>query len=446
MLRHRIIVCLTGATALVGLPSCTDTPLEQEVHSSEAMESQSAQLRRVAEGKRLFSEALPHTNGRSCTTCHVLDDGLALSPANVAARLAARPDDPLFHRLDADDPDAEVLTFENLKRGLVRVTLPLPANMDVIDTEGNVITPADRNVSVWRAVPSVADTAISGPFQFDGREATLEAQAQAAISSHSEGGTVEPSVLRRMADFQRSEFTSGRALFVAGLLDSGVPLERIPTPEDFMWLTPQEQRGRDVYKRACEGCHGGATTNQMIHPVLFQQIAATGPVLKPDGNMVFTVDPVAGPVPAVAARADGRFVNVGFGTFTYLGQLAVTASGDPLDPTPALDAQGMPIVGPNFIPQWFTTDPGRALITGNPEDFEAFDMPPLRGIAKTAPYFHDNTFETLKDVVDAYSQLILPLLPPLGLPPTQPSGTPGGAPESLSPKEKQDLLRFLERL
>ena|GEM_PF-692957 len=481
MLRQRIIVCLATATALGGPWGCSDAAPDEAPPSIENMASQAAHLRHIAEGKRLFSEALPHTNGRSCATCHVLEDALALSPANVAARLAARPDDPLFHRLDADDPTAEVLTFENLKRGLVRVTLPLPANMDVVDTEGNVITPADRKVSVWRAVPSIADTALSAPFQFDGRAATLEAQAQEAIISHSEGGPVEPTVLKRIADFQRSEFTSGRALFVAGLLDFGVPLDRIPTPEDFMWLTPQEQRGRDVYQRACAGCHGGAATNQMVHPVLHQQIAATGPVLNPDGNVVFTLDPEAGPIPLAAPRANSQFVNAGFGIFTYLGQLGqfpaynasaglpryrfrfyadatrqqavtelppipVTASGDPLDPTPALDADGMPIVGPNFIPQWFTTDPGRALITGNPEDFEAFDIPALRGIAKTAPYFHDNAFETLEDVVDTYSQLILPLLPALGLPPTQPSGTPGGAPESLTPREKQELLRFLARL
>ncbi|AKQ64585.1 hypothetical protein A176_001497 [Myxococcus hansupus] len=481
MLHMRIIAGLTGVIALGGLAGCLDGSPGGDDSSEETTESQAAHLRRVAEGKRLFSEALPHTNGRTCATCHVLDDALALSPANVAARLATQPDDPLFHRLDADAPDAEVLTFENLKRGLVRVTLPLPANMDVIDAEGNVVTPADRNISVWRAVPSIADTAISGPFQFDGRAATLEEQAQVAITSHSEGGTVEPSVLRRIADFQRSEFTSGRAFFVAGLLDLGVPLDRIPTPEDFMWLSPQEQRGRDVYKRACEGCHGGAATNKMVHPVLHQQLAATGPVLKPDGNLVFRRDPVAGPVPLQAPRANSQFVNVGFSLFTYLGQLGqfpaynasallpryrfrfytdatrqqavtelppvpVTASGDPMDPTPALDANGLPIVGPTFFPQWFSTDPGRALITGNPEDFEAFDMPALRGIAKTAPYFHDNAFETLEEVVDAYSQLVLPALPALGLPPVQPSETPGGDLESLSPAEKKNLLRFLQRL
>ena len=37
--------------------------------------------------------------------------------------------------------------------------------MDVIDTEGQVITPADRKVAVCRAVPSIQDTAITGAFR-----------------------------------------------------------------------------------------------------------------------------------------------------------------------------------------------------------------------------------------------------------------------------------------
>jgi hypothetical protein len=79
-----------------------------------------------ASGRALFSQALPGSNGRSCATCHALDEATALSVENVEARLAANPNDPLFHPLDADDPDAAELTFEHLRKGLIRVTLPLP--------------------------------------------------------------------------------------------------------------------------------------------------------------------------------------------------------------------------------------------------------------------------------------------------------------------------------
>lgn len=480
MVRRRLIACLAGAIALGALPGCSSPAPEVEQGQPPAEAEAALASQRAPSGKRLFSQAFPNTNGRSCSTCHVLDESTVLRPANVEARLASNPGDPLFNRLDADDPDAAVLTYEHLKKGLVRVILPLPANMDVIDTQGQVITPPDRKVFVWRAVPSIQDTAITAPYQFDGREATLEGQAQSAVTSHSEGGTIPPAQLRSIADFERGEFSSVRARFVAHLLEDGVPLDRVPTPEDFMWLTAQEQRGREVFKAGCEGCHGTATTGQIAHPGL-KEAASRFPLTRPDGNVVFTVDPVAGPVPVTAPRTDDDFINVGFGIFTYLGQLGqfpaynasvelpryrfrfytdgtrqqqvtdlppipVTASGEPYDPTPAVDENGAPIVGPNFIPQWFTSDPGRALITGNPLDFEAVDVPPLRGIARTAPYFHDNSHETLVDVVNTYSQFILPLTPQLNLPPVHPPEFPGGPPESFSPAQKQDLLRFLQRL
>jgi cytochrome c peroxidase len=63
-------------------------------------------------------------------------------------------------------------------------------------------------------------------------------------------------------------------------------------------------------------------------------------------------------------------------------------------------------------------DPGRALITGRADDFfpfppgafdhlNAFKISPLRGIAKTAPYFHDNSAKTLKAVAAHYREFFL---------------------------------------
>lgn len=428
-------------------------------------------------GKPLFEMAIPGSNGRSCATCHVLEENTTLSPANVRARLEANPDDPLFDRLDADDPDAAVLTFEHLAKGLVRVLLPLPPNMDVIDLEGNVVTPPDRTIFVWRGVPTVANSAITGPYQLDGRAASLEEQAQAAIEAHSEGPKVGPEPLARVADFQRSLFTSPRAWFVSELLDFGLPLHEIPIPEDFMPLSAPEKRGRDVYESACQACHGSASTDRIVdrqvHDLFFAALA-------PDGNVRFEIRD-GQPTAVLAPRPDDEFLNVGFGVASYLGQVGVlpafnadvdlpryrfrfyadgardevvtdlppipvTESGDPLDLRPALDERGAPIVGPNRVPQLFTTDPGRAAVSGDPADFEAFDVPQLRGIAGTAPYYHDNSHETLQDVIDSYSRFLLASIPPLALPAVHPPEAPGSPPESLSVQEKSDLLAFLRRL
>jgi hypothetical protein len=103
-------------------------------------------------------------------------------------------------------------------------------------------------------------------------------------------------------------------------------------------------------------------------------------------------------------------------------------------------------VGPALVPEPFTVDPGRAVISGDPYDWEGFDVPQLRGISKTAPYFHDGSAPDLAAVVDEYSRLILAADPVLNLPYAFPPEAPGLPPEVLSPVEKKQLLAFLGRL
>ena len=442
-------------------------------------QAQAAALRSAGAtlGKKLFEQPFAGSNGRACSTCHVLEEATTLRPESVTARLQANPSDPLFAGLDADDPDAAELGFEHLQKGLVRVVLPLPDNMDVIDFDGKVITAPDRTIFVWRGVPSVADVAFTGPYQLDGREPTLQTQAQGAITSHSAGPRVSRFELDRIAQFQRGLFSSPRARFVALMQSLGVPEAEIVVPEKHLPLSDAERRGRDVYGAACVSCHGGATTDRIVDRAVADHMF---PALGPAGNVRFEVVAGKGPEPVRAARPGVEFLNIGFGALTYFGQLGlatpfnasvelpryrfrfyrdgtrsetlvdlppqpVTVSGDPFDPRPARDERGAPIVGPNLIPQRFTTDPGRAVITGDPADFEAFDVPQLRGIAGTAPYYHDNSIATLRGVIDEYSRFLLPFLTPLGLP-IHPPESPGGRPEALSPAQKDDLLAFLERL
>jgi hypothetical protein len=49
-----------------------------------------------------------------------------------------------------------------------------------------------------------------------------------------------------------------------------------------------------------------------------------------------------------------------------------------------------------------TTDPGRALVTGKCADIGKFKGPILRALAPRAPYFHDGSAATLRDVVNFY--------------------------------------------
>jgi hypothetical protein len=248
-------------------------------------------------------------------------------------------------------------------------------------------------------------------------------------------------------------------------------------------LSQAEQRGQVLFNASCQACHGGLQGNRIINRPVHDELFV---VLQPNGNVLFTqVDLPDGSVtsiPVPDARPESEFVNIGMSYISYFGQLgllpdlfnasvtlpsyrlrfytdgtrrqqlmdlppvAVTASGDPFDPDPPLDENGAPVAGPNFGPQAFSTDPGRALVTGNPSDFETFDVPQLRGIAQTAPYFHDNSHATLADVVDTYSRFILPVIPPLNLPGVNPPELPGFPAEALSPDQKTDLIAFLQRL
>jgi cytochrome c peroxidase len=53
---------------------------------------------------------------------------------------------------------------------------------------------------------------------------------------------------------------------------------------------------------------------------------------------------------------------------------------------------------------FYTTDPGKALITGNCSDLNRVKGPILRGLAARAPYFHNGAAATLLEVVNFYNQ------------------------------------------
>ncbi len=70
--------------------------------------------------------------------------------------------------------------------------------------------------------------------------------------------------------------------------------------------------------------------------------------------------------------------------------------------------------GPNFSDEQyrsngagmdaFEPDAGRFLVTGDSSDFGKFKTPTLRDIARTAPYMHDGSVRTLREVVRFYNR------------------------------------------
>jgi cytochrome c peroxidase len=336
-------------------------------------------------------------NGRSCATCHSASDHFQLSPAQVELRFQAlqarrlrnrNADDPLFRPIDADDfrINGDAATdFSNLREnGLVRVTLPLPANIKLIDPATNLPS-AETEVDVWRAVPSVFNVKLTGPdttnpwprgpnntggYQLDGRRATLQEQALGALMAHAQIH-VAPSAqfLDDITSFERVLFSDHRVRELSDAIDAAT----VPLPDPDPPLTALEQQGKVVFVRACAQCHGGPGQSNAQAPVVrFHDIATQCP------RPVDTVTPqrfVFAPCPPGLAR-NARVYEI------------TLANGTKIRRT--------------------SSDPGRALLTGfvggvpAQDDWNKLDMPGLHGIRDTAPYFHNNSAVTLEDVVDHY--------------------------------------------
>ena len=81
-------------------------------------------------------------------------------------------------------------------------------------------------------------------------------------------------------------------------------------------------------------------------------------------------------------------------------------------------------------------DEGRFAVTKDPQDWGKFKTPTLRDIAKTAPYMHDGSLQTLEEVVDLYDK----------------GGTKNKnldekiKPLKLAAAQKSDLIEFLKAL
>ncbi len=85
-------------------------------------------------------------------------------------------------------------------------------------------------------------------------------------------------------------------------------------------------------------------------------------------------------------------------------------------------------------------DSGRYRITKKPEDIGKFKVPGLRNVAMTAPYMHDGSMKTLREVIDYYDN------PHGSLPTGINRDSVLSGPLGLTEQEKDDLEAFLNAL
>ncbi|MEO6964765.1 MAG: hypothetical protein ABI076_02570, partial [Acidobacteriaceae bacterium] len=93
---------------------------------------------------------------------------------------------------------------------------------------------------------------------------------------------------------------------------------------------------------------------------------------------------------------------------------------------PVYEVRGcMDPANPGEPVNFYTSDPGKALITGRCADMNLGKGPILRGLAARAPYFHNGAAANLQELVDFYNQRLQ---------------------MNLNDKQKQELIAFLDSL
>ena len=319
------------------------------------------------EGRRLFEEETFGGNGRTCLTCHSKTTG-TVSPADAEQRFAADPADPLFVADGSDDGLGHGLS-RMLTDATVLMKIPLPPNVELKDD------PGARFVILRRGIPTTLNTPALDPvLMLDGRQPNLTSQAAGAIHDHAQN-SIAPTTeqLSLIGRFQLTDrFFSSVALrnFANGAIPPQLPNGRTASERRgrrFFEDIPPDATGKDGL---CAGCHSG--------PMLNETNAELAKIL---------------PIPPGT-----RFQSVLVSEFNSAGNPPVTFVFTNPDDTKT---------------ELTTPDPGRALFTGVGQESGSFDhvnafkIPTLWGVKKTAPYFHDNQAKTLEAVALHYRNFFL---------------------------------------
>jgi cytochrome c peroxidase len=328
-------------------------------------------------GAMNFFTPFPGGNGRACATCHNPNDGYSISPQTVEARWQALQrarlkdadaDDPLFRSIDADDGNDDYTLLRT--RALFKVRVALPLRVRLVDA------PGATHVRLSRAAPPLSMLAFTAPYQQDRTQATLEAQARAAVSEHMEASAApSEDFLRSIAYFERGLFADAASRTIAAALTAGAPVPDVDPP-----LAPLEQRGKERFEFFCSKCHGGPAQVENRENRIFPPFdGSTNPASLNVG--------VSNPLPrGIDSPLHGAAFDLPVQRYAIDlpvgGSLPLTSS----DPGTVLtESSALETVGGNHV-------------------FNRFDVPLLRGVNRTAPYFHDHRAATLEDVMRHYQR------------------------------------------
>lgn len=428
------------------------------------------------------------TNGRSCGTCHQPDQAFSISAKGVREVYErTHGEDPLFAAVDgancptntSKDRAAHSLLLE---RGLIRVGIDMPVNPQftiavVYDPYGCAITNDPKTgppvVSVYRRPLPATNLRYLSTVMFDGRETLmalnnaqtfqnnlnfdLSDQATSAVLTHAQGVAPTAAQLNEIVQFELGLSTAQVRDDGAGLLEahgaSGGPLA----------LSTQS------YYPGSNDALGGDPTGEKFSPSAFSLYAAWENIGEQNygdekdnaraeiaaGEKLFNTQPVI--ITGVRGLNDNAALgspasitgtcttchdspNVGNHSVALPLDIATSRQAE-YETNPAivaglkeLSAPDLPVyeirgcpdpLNPGKTVNYYTSDPGKGLITGLCADVNRGKGPILRGLAARAPYFHNGAAANLDELVNFYNQRFQ---------------------MNLTDKQKKELIAFLNSL
>jgi hypothetical protein len=402
------------------------------------------------------------TNGRTCNSCHKLENSLGISTARINAIFNATNGlDPLFRINDGSNApsgfysntsslSARRISFSMLlAHGVIRVGQPVPAGADfnLAAVQDPYFFASASELSLFRRPMPSVNMAYSTHVMWDGRESegrpavrdALINQANDATTGHAQRATALDSTTRAaIADFQlklfsaQSSATSVGSLSVAGCVTNpdGEACEKArgnaKNLATVLMGTPgsEEQGPFGPFAVGINDSFVAGFRNisfTIFEPWESEGLPDDGTTLTKnrgdigDGENIFYTKPIQ--ITGVAGLNDvqGKSVVNGFCTTCHNTPDVGTHSRPRLFDTGVADASGAnPLFTSDFPIYTFrrnsdsfqrsVTDPGLALRTGKFKDLGRFKVPSLRGLGARAPYFHNGSAKTLTDVVNFYNR------------------------------------------
>ena len=393
-----------------------------------------------------FQPPLGSTNQRTCFTCHQPQNGWSISASDAHDRFEdSRGTDPLFRRFDGatcpTDDDSTIGAKRKaykllISKGLIRVGLKLELAQNLqfevahVDDPYNCTTnpstgltsPASGIVSIYRRPLPSTNLRFLTTIMWDGREATLEDQANDATQIHGQTTTaLTPDQQAQIVIFENGIFTSQildeEACNLDGCGGTGGPVAVARQSLNF-FVGINDPVGKNPTKAPFD-----ANIFNLYKPWLSlqgndEESRQRRSVAR--GEEVFnttkiTITGVAGlnddlQLPKIAGFCGTCHDTPNVGNHSVKAPLNIGVADAGANSPPALDISGLPVftlhctMGPLAGKMFVVTDPGRALITGNCADIGKVKGPILRGLAARAPYFHNGSAATLLDVVNFYDQ------------------------------------------